>query len=145
MLRVIALAAGLVLGALPASAQTKATPMDKATFDRVLAEAKTYAADYTLLFFCLRRNPELAPFRYSLLHNDIEAALRRLRVNGSDDQQNARFVETVMANTRIAPLDAKDAALDAKCQSTGIVTNFHEFRENGTALQLRLLFLPIKP
>ena len=59
--------------------------------------------------------------------------------------QNALFVETVMANTRIAPVDAKDGALDDKCQSTGIVTNFHEFRENGTALQLRLSFLPIKP
>ena len=141
MLRALVLAAGLLLGAFPASAQT----LDKATFDKVLAEARTYAADFTLLFFCLRRNPELAPFRYSMLHNDIEAALRRLRVNGSDDQQTALFVETVMANTRIAPVDAKDGALDDQCQSTGIVTNFHEFRENGTALQLRLAFLPIKP
>ena len=136
------LAVGLILGAaLPASAQT----LDKPMFERILGEAKTYAADYTLLFFCLRRNPELAPFRYSILYKDIEAALRRLRVNGSDDQQNALFIETVLANTHVAPVDARDAALDDKCQSTGIVTNFHEFRENGTALQLRLLFLPIKP
>jgi hypothetical protein len=139
--RKVLLAVGLILGALPASAQS----LDKPMFDRVLAEAKTYAADYTLLFFCLRRNPELAPFRYSILYKDIEAALRRLRVNGSDDQQNALFIETVLARTRVAPLDARDAALDEQCQSSGIVTNFHEFRENGTALQLRLLFLPIKP
>ena len=145
MLRKILLAAGLVFGALPASAQTPAAPLDKATFDRALAEAKGYAADFTLLFFCLRRNPELAPFRYAMLHNDIEAALRRLKANGSDELQNALFIETVMDNTRVAPLDARDAALDDKCQSSGIVTNFHEFRGNGTALQLRLLFLPIRP
>jgi len=129
------------LGVLPASAQT----LDKAMFDRALTEAKTYATDYTLLFFCLRRNPELAPFRYAMLYKDIEASLRRLRVNGSDDQQNALFIETVLANTKVTPVDARDPVLDDKCQSTGIVTNFHEFRENGTALQLRLLFLPIKP
>ena len=141
----VLLALGLVLGALPASAQTPGTSLDKPTFDKVLAEARTYATDYTLLFFCLRRNPELAPFRYAILFKDIEAALRRLRVNGIDDQQNALFLETVLANPRVAPVDARDAALDDKCQSTGIVTNFHEFRENGTALQLRLAFLPIKP
>ena len=136
MLKKLLLAAGLVFGAVPANA------MDQATFDRVLAEAKTYAADYTALFYCLRTDPEQAAFRHAILHYDVADGVQKLKANGSNDKQNARFIELVMTNVRFAAPDAKDAALDPKCGK--LLDDLYTFREGGRPLLLRLSFLPNK-
>ena len=136
MLKKLLLAAGLVLGPLPASA------MDPITFNRVLAVVKTYTADFTQIFYCLRKDPEEAAFRYAILHFEIENGLKVLKANGSDDKQNARFIEAVMKGVSFAPAEAKDAALDPQCEK--LVNDFYVFNGIGRPLLVRLAFLPNK-
>ena len=136
MLKKLLLAAGLVLGPLPASA------MDPITFNRVLATVKAYGADFTQVFYCLRKEPEEATFRYAILHFEIENGLKVLKANGSDDKQNARFIEAVMKAVSFAPAEAQDAALDPQCEK--IVNDFYVFNGTGRPLLVRLAFLPNK-
>jgi hypothetical protein len=136
MLKKILLAAGLAFWALPASA------MDPITFNRVLATVKAYGTDFTQIFYCLRKDPEEATFRYAILHFEIENGLKVLKANGSDDKQNARFIEAVMKAVSFAPADAKDAALDPQCEK--IVNDFYVFNGSGRPLLVRLAFLPNK-
>ena len=136
MLKKLLLAAGLVLGPLPASA------MDPITFNRVLATVKTYTADVTQIFYCLRKDPEEATFRYAILHFEIQNGVKVLRANGSDDKQNARFIEAVMKGVTFAAAEAKDAALDPQCEK--LVNDFYVFNGIGRPLLVRLAFLPNK-
>ena len=140
MMKATLLAAGLGLGVfLPA---VPATAMDPVTFDRVLATVKAYGADFSQVFYCLRKDPEEATFRYAILHVEIENGLKVLKANGSDSKQNARFVEAMMTGVKFAPADAKDAALDPQCDK--IVNDFYVFNGNGRPLIVRLDFLPNK-
>ena len=137
MLKKLLLAAGLVLGG-----SAPAWAMDPITFNRVLATVKTYTADFTQIFYCLRKEPEEATFRYAILHFEIENGLKVLKANGSDDKQNARFIEAVMKAVSFAPADVKDAALDPQCEK--IVNDFYVFNGTGRPLLVRLAFLPNK-
>ena len=140
MMRKALLAAGLGLAVfLPA---VPAAAMDPITFERVLATVKAYGADFSQVFYCLRKDPEEATFRYAILHFEIENGLKVLKANGSDDKQNARFVEAVMTGVKFAPADAQDAALDPQCGK--IANDFYVFNGIGRPLLVRLNFLPNK-
>src|SRR5438876_11271617 len=70
-----------VLGAmlLLAAAPVRAEKLDPALFEALVKTARTYAADRTLIFYCLRKNDEMAPFLYAGVHLDIAYALQLLR------------------------------------------------------------------
>ena len=96
----IGLMAGLVLAATPTAA--RAEQIDPQRFDALLAAARGYAEDRSLIFYCLRGNEEVVPFLYAGLHFDIEEAVQRLRAAGSDDRQNALLIQAVLSHVRFA-------------------------------------------
>ena len=74
---------GLVLA--PIQAATQTTTIDPRLFDAVVKTAHEYAADRNLIFYCLRRDDQMAPFLYAAVHLDIAYALQLLRAAGADD------------------------------------------------------------
>ena len=96
----IGLVAGLVLAATPTTG--RAEQIDPQRFDALLATARGYAEDRSLIFYCLRGNKEAVPFLYAGLHFDIEEAVQRLRAAGSDDRQNALLIQAVLSHVRFA-------------------------------------------
>lgn len=118
------LAGGLACCALPSIAA--AEPLTPTSFQQALAVAKAYAADRTLVFYCLRKDTELAP--HLIVHVETEAALAKLRAAGSNSSQNAQLVQAVMANVRFPVPGATDDALDAECKAKNVEQEYYLFK-----------------
>ena len=120
-LRLILLAALLAPGL--AAAQQ---PLDPVRFEGVLTAARGYAADVSLVNYCLRVYDEQRPFLYYYyaVLLDLAKAVDTLKAADADPGQNARFVEAVWANVRFYPKDAKDAALDRRCVEGEVEKNY---------------------
>jgi hypothetical protein len=119
------LLAGIACCALPSIAN--AEPLTPVRFQQVLATAKAYAADRTLIFYCIRDEPGMLPFNYLVIHSETEAALNKLKAAGSEARQNAELVEAVMANVRYPTTGASDAAMDAECKSKNVKQSYFTF------------------
>lgn len=107
-----------------------AEPLTPLSFRSALEVAKLYAADRTLVFYCLGQDPEMVAFTYMIVHVEIEEALVKLRAAGSDAKQNAQLVQTVMTNVRFPAPGASDPALDAECKEKNVANEFFIF--NGS-------------
>jgi hypothetical protein len=138
-----ALAAGLLLAATPIAA--RADQIDPQRFDSLLAAARSYAEDRTLIFYCLRDNEEMAPFLYAGLHFDIDEAVEKLRAAGSDARQNALLIEAVLTHVRFTSPDAKDPELDRQCVAKDVEKNFEMLMGVGVPLAIRPPFKELKP
>jgi hypothetical protein len=103
-------------------------PLDPVRFEGVLAAARGYAADVSLVNYCLRVYDEQRPFLYYAVYYavqlDLAKALDTLEAANAEPGQNARFVEAVLANVRFYPKDAKDAALDRRCIEGEVEKNY---------------------
>lgn len=117
--------AGLACCALPAIAA--ADPLTPVSFRQVIAAAREYAADRTLVFYCLRKQAEMAPFFYFILHSETQDALVKLKEAGGTPEQNAELVRTILANTRFSSPDANDPALEAECTAKDVEKNYYAF------------------
>ncbi len=112
-------------GALPSIAI--AEPLTPVRFRQALATAKAYAADRTLIFYCIRDEPGMLPFNYLVIHVEIEAALTKLKAAGSESRQNAELVEAVMANVRYPTANTSDPAMDAECKAKNVKQSYFTF------------------
>lgn len=119
------LAAGIACCALPRLAI--AEPLTPVRFQQVLATAKAYAADRTLIFYCIRHNAEMLPYDYLVVHTELEAALNRLKAAGSEAKQNAELIQAVVANVRYPTTAASDAAMDAECKAKNVEQSYFTF------------------
>jgi len=125
MRSIVPLLAGMACCALPSLAS--AEPLTPVRFQQILATAKAYAADRTLVFYCIRDEPEMRPSNYLVIHTEIAEALDKLKAAGSDSRQNAELVEAVMANVRFPMANASDAAMDAECKAKNVKQNYFTF------------------
>lgn len=107
-----------------------AEPLTPLSFRSALEVAKLYAADRTLVFYCLGQDPEMVAFTYMIVHVEIEEALVKLRAAGSSAEQNAQLVQTVMTNVRFPTPGASDPAVDAECRDKKVADNYFIF--NGS-------------
>ena len=119
------LACSIACAALPSIAA--AEPLTPVRFQQVLATAKAYAADRTLIFYCIRDEPGMLPFNYLVIHTETQAALDKLKAAGSEAKQNAELVEAVMANVRYPIAPSSDAAMDAECKSKNVKQSYFTF------------------
>jgi hypothetical protein len=119
------LACSIVCGVLPSVAA--AEPLTPVRFQQILATAKAYTADRTLIFYCIRDEPGMLPFNYLVIHTEAEGALNKLKAAGSEAKQNAELVEAVMANVRYPAAGVSDAALDAECTSKNVKQSYFTF------------------
>jgi hypothetical protein len=119
------LAGGIVCCAPPSIAS--AEPLTPVRFQQILATAKAYAADRTLIFYCIRNNAEMLPFSYLVIHVETEEALNKLRAAGSDAKQNAELIQAVVANVLYPTTGARDAAMDAECEAKNVEQNYFTF------------------
>jgi hypothetical protein len=107
----------------PSAAATQ-QPLDPVRFEGVLAAARGYAVDVSLVNYCLRVYDEQRPFLYYAVLLDLAKAVDTLKATDADASQNARFVEAVWANVRFYPKDARDAALDRRCIEGEVEKNY---------------------
>ena len=134
----------LSLALLPPMAAT-AEPLERARVEAVLATARAYADDRTLINYCLRYANEMRPFLYSVMQADIEQALVKLRAADADHVQKAELVQAVIANVRFFPPDAKDAALDRRCVSEEVERNYAQLGPVSFGLVHRPPFRQMPP
>src|SRR5262245_47833852 len=104
-----------------------AEPLTPVRFQQALATAKAYAADRTLIFYCIRDQPGMLPFNYLIIHTETQDALSKLKAAGSEARQNAELVEAVMANVRYPTTSASDPAMDAECKAKNVKQNYFTF------------------
>ena len=116
------LAGGMACCAAPSVAV--AEPLTPVRFQQALATARAYAADRTLIFYCIRDEPGMLPFDYLVIHVETEAALAKLKAAGSEARQNAELVQAVMGNVRYPTTTASDAAMDAECMARNVRQNY---------------------
>jgi hypothetical protein len=119
------LAGGIACCALPSI--TAAEPLTPVRFQQALATAKAYAADRTLIFYCIRNNTEMLPSNYLVIHVEIEDALNKLRSAGSDSKQNAELVRAVVANVRYPTAGASDPGMEAECKAKNVEQSYFTF------------------
>jgi hypothetical protein len=119
------LVSGMACCVLPSIAS--AEPLTPVRFQQVLATAKAYAAERTLIFYCIRDEPGMLPFNYLVIHTETQEALSKLKAAGSEARQNAELVEAVMANVRYPTTGASDPAMDAECKAKNVKQNYFTF------------------
>jgi hypothetical protein len=129
----------------PNSAIGRSAGLDAHRWPALLAAAREYAQDRTLIFYCFRRSKEVVPFLYAGLHGDIEDALQRLRAAGASDRQSAEVVEAVLGNVHFADRDTSDAGLDKECTAKEVEKNVQALWGVGLPLSLRHPFDQLKP
>jgi hypothetical protein len=79
-------------------------PLTPVRFQQVLAAAKAYGADRTLIFYSSKP-----------------------KAVGSEARQNAELVEAVMTNVRYPTPGASDAAMDAECKAKNVKQSYFTF------------------
>ena len=89
--------------------------------------AREYAADRTLVYYCLRKQAEMVPFFYLILHSETQDALAKLKAAGGTTEQNAELVRAVYVNTRFAAPETDDPVLEAECKAKDVENNFYSF------------------
>ena len=127
-------AAWLLLCLLPLGAQ--AAPLDGVRYEAAIAAARTYAADQTLINYCLRRLGEKGPGLYIWAHDNLHDALDRLKAAGGSPEQLEGLARTVLPNVRFFAADAKDAALEPQCAARQVEENIAVLK--GLALPLHM-------
>lgn len=138
------LAGALISAALPTT--VAAEPLTPISFQAALAAAKDYAADRTLVFYCLRKNAEMLPFTYMIVHFELQDALVKLRGAGSNAQQNAQLAQAVLANVRFFPTSTDEPALEADCKARDVEQNYYRFQGSfSVPLALRPPFKELSP
>ena len=126
--------AWLLLCLLPLGA--RAAPLDGARYEAAIAAARTYAADQTLINYCLRGLGEKGPNLHVWAHDNLQEALERLKAAGGSPQQLEGLARTVMPNVRFFAADARDAALEPQCAARQVEENIALLK--GLALPLHL-------
>ena len=104
-----------------------ADPLTPVSFRQIIEAAKEYAADRTLVFYCLRKDTQLASAFHYILHSETQDALIKLKDAGGTPDQNPKLVRTILANTRISGSDANDPALEAECKAKDVEKNYYTF------------------
>jgi hypothetical protein len=138
-----ALVSGLVLAPCASMAQTK--KLDAPLFEALLKTARDYAADRTLILYCLRKNDEMVPFLYAAVHLDIAYALQLLRASDADDRQRAQLIEAVLRNVRSARSDEEDPPRNVDCAAADIEKSVTQLKGVGAPLFMRPPFDKLKP
>lgn len=138
-----ALVSSLALAPCVSTAQTK--KLDAPLFEGILKTARDYAADRTLIFYCLRKNDEMTPFLYAAVHLDTAYALQLLRASGADDRQRAELIEAVLRNVNSAHRDEEDPQRDKDCLAGDVEKNVAQLKGVGAPLFMRPPFERLKP
>lgn len=112
-------------------------PLDPARFQAVLAAARSYAVDVSLVNYCLRVYDEQRPFLYYAVHRDIADGLAKLKAADAEPRQNAEFVQAVLVDVRFYAKDAHDPALDRRCIEGEVEKNYAQMFGLGVPLVMR--------
>ena len=103
------------------------------------------AAGRSLIFYCLRKDEEIAPFLYAGVHLDIAYALQLMRAQGADERQRAQLVEAVWRNVQTAKREDNDPTRDRICADGEVEKNVLVLKGAGTPLFMRAPFEKLKP
>ena len=76
---------------------------------------RSYAADMTLISYCLRGDPDLATFVPISLVGDLHSVTDLARTGAVDRRRMAEFLREVLTSVRFASRDAADPSLDKQC------------------------------
>ena len=128
-----------------AAGSARAEKFDAALFEALLKTARTYAADRTLIFYCLRKNDAMTPFAYAAVHLDLAYALQLVRAAGADERQRAELIEAVLRYIRPAKREDEDAALNSQCATAEVEKNLARLQGVGAPLFMRPPFEKLKP
>ena len=137
------LLSGFVLAPWASSAQTN--KLDAPLFEAVLNTARAYAADRTLLLYCLRKRDEFVPFLYAGVHLDLAYALQLLRTAGADERQRALLIEAVLRNVRSVGRDDEDPQRNVDCVAANVEESIAQLKGVGAPLFMRPPFEKLKP
>jgi hypothetical protein len=132
------------LALLSSSAAAEEKKLAAPLFAEVLMTARAYAADRSLVFYCLRKDDEMRPFLYAAVHLDLAYALQLLRASGADDRQRAELIEMVLGNVRPARREDDDMQQNKNC-SADLAKSVAELRGAGLPLFMRPPFDKLKP
>jgi len=133
-MRELLLFAALAVGSTQAAV---AEPLDQARYEAVMKTALAYAADQTLINYCLRGLGNKGPNLYFWAHDNLQQAIQRLKAAGADPLQVEGLARIVMANTRFFAADAKDAALQPQCTTKQVEQNAAMMMGVGVPLIMR--------
>lgn len=132
------------LAVVSSSAAAEVKKIEAPLLAEVLKTARAYAADRSLVFYCLRKDDEMRPFLYAAVHLDLAYALQLLRASGADDRQRAELIEAVLGNTRSAKKDDDDPQQNKNC-TPDVAKSVTELRGVGVPLFMRPPFDKLKP
>jgi hypothetical protein len=139
----MALLSSLVLA--PCAAMARTNKLDAPLFEAVLKTARAYAADRSLILYCLRKRDEFVPFLYAGVHLDLAYALQLLRASGADERQRALLIEAVLRNVRSVGRDEENLRLDPDCVAANVEESLAQLKGVGAPLFMRPPFEKLKP
>ena len=120
-----------------APAVAGAEPLGKPRYEAAIAAARSYAADQTLINYCLRGLGENAPYLYAWAHDNLQRAIERLKSAGADPAQVEGLARVVMQNVRFFAAAARDADLEPQCVAQQVERNAAMMMGVGVPLFLR--------
>jgi|GEM_PF-1106135 len=108
------------------------------SMERVIATARAYGEDRSLILYCLRRDPSDIAAAHAAMKTDLAEAIDRLRASGGNTEQVGQMVRAAVDRVRPSPPDRIDAALETRC----IGRDFDRELADGTGAALPLVQRP---
>jgi len=109
----------------------------QAALRRSARHPRDYAADQTLINYCLRGLGANGPYLYIWEHDNLERAIQALKAAGGDPAQVEGLARLVMSSVRFFAPDARDAALEPQCAAREVEKNVAMMTGLSMPLHLR--------
>ncbi|NQW51281.1 MAG: hypothetical protein HQ465_08590 [Rhodospirillales bacterium] len=108
------------------------------SMERVIAAARAYGEDRSLILYCLRDDPSDLATAHAGMKTDLAEAVDRLRASGGNAEQAAQMMRATLDRVRPTAPGRIEPAMDAKCAGR----DFERELADGTGAALPLVQRP---
>jgi hypothetical protein len=113
---------------------------DRAFWAKAFETGRVYAADMTLVAYCLRKDPQTAAVVYLNVIDDMHGVIQLARTGAVDAREVSSFVREVMDATHFAAPTDNDPQTEKACVERNVEKAYFGLQPIGWPLGMRAPF-----
>jgi hypothetical protein len=138
--KIVGLFVFLAVAAAAGGAAAQSALDDRAFWAKAFETGRVYAADMTLIAYCLRKDPVGSAMVYLNVVDDMHDVIQLARTGTVEPRQVGAFVHAVMDATHFAAPTDDDPAADKACVERNVEKAYFALQPIAWPLQMRAPF-----